>query len=109
MHIDTLKCSSVLESKGLSKPIADAVVSMAANFLEKVVTKDDIAHFATKQDLLATKQDLKQEISELRHELKQDISDLRQEMGLLRADMYKLALMQTFALAGVVIVAVKFL
>lgn len=124
MHIDTLKCSSILESKGFSKPLADAIVSMAANILEKVVTNEDIAHFATKQDLSELRLELKQDMSELRHELKQDMSELRQELkqdmsklhqelkhdiSFVRTDMYRLALMQTFALAGIIIAAVKFL
>lgn len=84
---DTLKYAKRLKDAGFTESQAEALASAGAELLGE--------NLATKQDLEALRADLQRDMKELEHRLV--------------ARIYQALLVQTFALAGIVIALVKLL
>ncbi len=91
---DTLKLSRRLREAGMPTEQAEAVAEAEAEAFGDFVQ----SHLATKNDV----GELRLEIAEWRAELKQDVATLRTEM-------YRALLVQTLAIAGLVIGILKFM
>jgi hypothetical protein len=83
---DTLEISKRLKSAGFPEPQADAITDILRETREF-----DLSRLATKEDLLATRNDLK-------NDLAAGISALRAEMEIMRRDI-------TIRLGGMIVVA----
>lgn len=78
---DTLAYSKKLKKIGVPDRQAEAQTEIMADMMTETIAKQ----FATKQDLLTTKQELQMEISSLRTEFKLDIANQTIKIGAMLA------------------------
>jgi hypothetical protein len=79
MKLDTLAYAKRLIAAGCTQQLAEAHASAQQDTLVEI-SQDYLSQFVTKQDLLATKQELKQEILTVKQELTQEILTVKQEL-----------------------------
>ncbi len=96
--LDTLTIADRLAEAGVQQKQANAIAHAIHDAQGDVVTKGDIAHLTTKADLehFATKADLEHFATK---------ADLQQ----VRADLYRVILLQTGVLAGIMFALLRFL
>ena len=98
--VDTLAAAKSLEKAGFDSKQAEAIVAVVGQQGEGLVTKGDLAEF---------KADLKSEMAEFKADLKSEMAEFKADLKSEMANLKVTLLTALIAVAGIIIVADKWL